>query len=119
MPASCQFLRHHIACDAGRVAGERGGSLETLLQVKAARLDFQRVQRDAGATAAARFLLRHGDQSAAEAIAAQALGQEHALDRQLTEIAAAVDAADNRAAFRICWFITARLSEGKDLGRTI
>ena len=32
-----QFLGHHVAGDAGRVAGERGGGLETLLQVKAPR----------------------------------------------------------------------------------
>src|SRR5204863_5251640 len=94
-------LAHQIPHDAGRVAIERRGGLVALLFVKAAGLDFERVQRDPAAAAPTPLRLRHRQEAAAEPAAAQLFGQEKAVYAELAEIAAAIEPADHLARCRV------------------
>src|SRR5215469_10828412 len=96
-----KLLRHQIAGDARRVAFELRSHRVALLLVEARGLDFERVERDARAAAAAAFLLGHLEHPAADAVAAVVLGQKEAIDAELAEIAAAVEPAQNLAGFRV------------------
>src|SRR5207248_495214 len=94
--ASRQPLRHQHPGGAGRVAIETGGEFVALLQIEARRLEAYREQRHTSAAAPPGFVFGHRQRAAAEIVAAQALGQEEAIDEQLAAIAAAEQPAEDR-----------------------
>src|SRR5437764_5406508 len=68
-----------------------------MLTIEPRRMEAYREQRHTSAAAPPGFVFGHRQRAAAEIVAAQALGQEEAIDEQLAAIAAAEQPAEDRA----------------------
>src|SRR4051794_92207 len=90
-------LRHQVTGDARCVTVETGSELIAPFQIKTRRLYLHGERRAAGAAAPAPPLLRQCQQPAAKPIAPQIFGKEETVNPQLSEITAAVEAAQNLA----------------------